>query len=143
MVARPAPAAIPRSSPIVNLTRSGRRTELTRVLLDADAPPGIKDAVQAALDAHVAGPGRGDFYGEPRVRFSAVTEEGKIKIVVVWTYAYGGAAPPVAEQRTGQAAQVGRLRARCGDGKLPGTAGCRGETDEQPPPPARLPHDSD
>jgi hypothetical protein len=79
-----------RSAPIVNLTRSGRRTDLTRILLDADAPAGVRDAVAAALTAHVSGPARGDFVGEPRVRFTSIDADGKVKLVATWTYTYGG-----------------------------------------------------
>jgi hypothetical protein len=46
-----------------------------------------------ALVAHCAGPGKGDFVGEPRVRFSGLTPEGKSRLSISWTYTFGGERP--------------------------------------------------
>ncbi|KIZ02822.1 hypothetical protein MNEG_5136 [Monoraphidium neglectum] len=77
------------TAPIVNLTRSGRRTDITRILIDTDAPSKARDVLRDALVAHCAGPGKGDFVGEPRVRFSGLTPEGKSRLSISWTYTFG------------------------------------------------------
>ncbi|KAI8467804.1 MAG: hypothetical protein J3K34DRAFT_429295 [Monoraphidium minutum] len=77
------------SAPIVNLTRSSKRTEISRLLVDTDAPSRVRDALAAALAAHVSGAGKGDFSGEPRVRWAGLQADGKARLMVVWTYAFG------------------------------------------------------
>ena len=50
----------------------------------------MRDQVQAALTAHASGPGKGDFSDEPKVRYSGITPEGKARLSISWTYAFGG-----------------------------------------------------
>jgi hypothetical protein len=69
------------SSPLVNLTRSGRRTEITRLVMDTDAPARARDALQGALAVHARGPGKGDFHGEPKARRRGL---GVVGVLVVW-----------------------------------------------------------
>lgn len=52
--------------------------------------PQIRDQIQAALSAHASGPAKGDFAGEPKVRWSGLNPDGKARLSVSWTYAFGG-----------------------------------------------------
>jgi len=80
-----------RSNPLINLTRSGKRTELIKLLLDTDTPVRLRDALDEALRRHcMTGVNASDFSGEPKVRYTGINEQGKARVVIVFTFAYGG-----------------------------------------------------
>jgi hypothetical protein len=103
---------------IVNLTRSGRRTELVRLLLDGDAPAALRDDLETALRTHFSGPGSGHLSGEVRVRYSGITPEGKARLSAAWTYAFGATDAKYPAARDAAIAAVKGVLAASGGGAL-------------------------